>query len=45
MNPFDPARTRRELLRWYLLLAIYYYALIKTLSALSRWLERRMPVL
>lgn len=29
----------------YLLLAIYYYALIKTLSALSRWLERRMPVL
>lgn len=29
----------------YLLLALYYYALIKTLSALSRWLERRMPVL
>ena len=29
----------------YLLLAIYYYALIKSLSALSRWVERRMPVL
>lgn len=29
----------------YMLLAIYYYALIKALSALSRWVERRMPVL
>lgn len=29
----------------YMLLAIYYYALIKSLSALSRWLESRMPVL
>jgi His/Glu/Gln/Arg/opine family amino acid ABC transporter permease subunit len=29
----------------YLLLALYYYALIKTLSYLSRWIERRMPVL
>ena len=28
----------------YLLLALYYYALIKTLSWLSRRLERRMPV-
>lgn len=24
MNPLDPARTRRETLRWYLLLAIYH---------------------
>jgi ABC-type amino acid transport system permease subunit len=29
----------------YVLLALYYYLLIKSLSALSRWLERRMPVL
>ena len=29
----------------YLLLALYYYALIKSLSYLSRWIERRMPVL
>jgi polar amino acid transport system permease protein len=29
----------------YLLLALYYYALIKTLSYISRWIERRMPVL
>lgn len=29
----------------YLLLALYYYALIKALSSVSRWLERRMPVL
>lgn len=29
----------------YLLLALYYYALIKALSSLSRWLERRMPAL
>ncbi len=29
----------------YLLLALYYYAIIKTLSWLSRWLESRMPVL
>ncbi|MBO0757886.1 MAG: amino acid ABC transporter permease [Bradyrhizobiaceae bacterium] len=29
----------------YVLLALYYYALIKSLSALSRWLERKMPVL
>jgi His/Glu/Gln/Arg/opine family amino acid ABC transporter permease subunit len=29
----------------YLLLALYYYALIKALSYLSRWIERRMPVL
>lgn len=29
----------------YMLLAIYYYALIKALSALSRFVERRMPVL
>jgi len=28
----------------YLLLALYYYVLIKTLSWLSRRLERRMPV-
>jgi His/Glu/Gln/Arg/opine family amino acid ABC transporter permease subunit len=27
----------------YLLLAIYYYGLIKTLSWLSRWVESRMP--
>jgi polar amino acid transport system permease protein len=29
----------------YLLLALYYYAIIKTLSVLSRKLENRMPVL
>jgi His/Glu/Gln/Arg/opine family amino acid ABC transporter permease subunit len=29
----------------YLLLAIYYYVLIKSLSLLSRWVEGRMPVL
>jgi len=29
----------------YLLLAIYYYVLIKALSYLSRYIERRMPVL
>jgi His/Glu/Gln/Arg/opine family amino acid ABC transporter permease subunit len=29
----------------YLLLALYYYALIKTLSYFSRWVENRMPVL
>jgi His/Glu/Gln/Arg/opine family amino acid ABC transporter permease subunit len=29
----------------YVLLALYYYVLIKSLSALSRWLERQMPVL
>ena len=29
----------------YLLLALYYYALIKALSYLSRWIESRMPVL
>ena len=29
----------------YLLLALYYYALIKALSYLSRWIERRMPAL
>ncbi len=29
----------------YLLLALYYYALIKSLSLLSRWLESKMPVL
>ena len=29
----------------YLLLALYYYALIKTLSYLSRFVESRMPVL
>jgi polar amino acid transport system permease protein len=29
----------------YLLLALYYYALIKSLSYLSRWIEQRMPVL
>ena len=29
----------------YLLLALYYYALIKSLSLLSRFVERRMPVL
>jgi His/Glu/Gln/Arg/opine family amino acid ABC transporter permease subunit len=29
----------------YLLLALYYYVLIKTLSRLSRWVETRMPVL
>jgi len=29
----------------YMLLALYYYLLIKSLSALSRWLERRMPAL
>jgi His/Glu/Gln/Arg/opine family amino acid ABC transporter permease subunit len=29
----------------YLLLALYYYALIKSLSYLSRWIESRMPVL
>jgi His/Glu/Gln/Arg/opine family amino acid ABC transporter permease subunit len=29
----------------YLLLALYYYALIKVLSYLSRWVESRMPVL
>jgi His/Glu/Gln/Arg/opine family amino acid ABC transporter permease subunit len=29
----------------YVLLALYYYLLIKSLSALSRWLERKMPVL
>jgi His/Glu/Gln/Arg/opine family amino acid ABC transporter permease subunit len=29
----------------YLLLAIYYYVLIKALSYLSRFIERRMPVL
>jgi His/Glu/Gln/Arg/opine family amino acid ABC transporter permease subunit len=29
----------------YMLLALYYYLLIKSLSALSRWLERQMPVL
>jgi polar amino acid transport system permease protein len=29
----------------YLLLALYYYVLIKALSYLSRYLERRMPVL
>ena len=29
----------------YLLLAIYYYVLIKSLSLLSRWIEGRMPVL
>jgi polar amino acid transport system permease protein len=28
----------------YLLLALYYYVIIKTLSWLSRRLERRMPV-
>ncbi len=29
----------------YLLLALYYYVLIKSLSWLSRWVETRMPVL
>jgi polar amino acid transport system permease protein len=29
----------------YLLLALYYYAIIKVLTLLSRWVERRMPVL
>jgi ABC-type amino acid transport system permease subunit len=29
----------------YLLLALYYYVLIKCLSRLSRWVETRMPVL
>ena len=29
----------------YLLLALYYYVLIKTLSWLSHWVETRMPVL
>jgi His/Glu/Gln/Arg/opine family amino acid ABC transporter permease subunit len=29
----------------YTLLALYYYLLIKSLSALSRWLERKMPAL
>jgi polar amino acid transport system permease protein len=29
----------------YLLLALYYYVLIKSLSYLSRWIESRMPVL
>jgi His/Glu/Gln/Arg/opine family amino acid ABC transporter permease subunit len=29
----------------YVLLALYYYVLIKSLSALSRWLERQMPAL
>jgi His/Glu/Gln/Arg/opine family amino acid ABC transporter permease subunit len=29
----------------YLLLALYYYALIKALSYLSRWIESRMPAL
>jgi polar amino acid transport system permease protein len=29
----------------YLLLALYYYALIKALSYLSRWVENRMPAL
>jgi His/Glu/Gln/Arg/opine family amino acid ABC transporter permease subunit len=29
----------------YMLLALYYYLLIKSLSALSRWLERKMPAL
>jgi len=29
----------------YLLLALFYYGLIKSLSLLSRWVERRMPVL
>jgi His/Glu/Gln/Arg/opine family amino acid ABC transporter permease subunit len=29
----------------YMLLALYYYLLIKSLSALSSWLERKMPVL
>jgi His/Glu/Gln/Arg/opine family amino acid ABC transporter permease subunit len=29
----------------YVLLALYYYVLIKSLSVLSRWLERQMPVL
>ena len=29
----------------YLLLALYYYVLIKALSYLSRWIESRMPVL
>jgi His/Glu/Gln/Arg/opine family amino acid ABC transporter permease subunit len=29
----------------YTLLALYYYVLIKSLSALSRWLERKMPAL
>jgi His/Glu/Gln/Arg/opine family amino acid ABC transporter permease subunit len=29
----------------YVLLALYYYLLIKSLSALSRWLERQMPAL
>jgi polar amino acid transport system permease protein len=27
----------------YLLLALYYYAIIKTLSWISRWIENRMP--
>jgi len=27
----------------YLLLALYYYALIKSLSYLSRWIRERMP--
>jgi polar amino acid transport system permease protein len=29
----------------YLLLALYYYVLIKSLSLLSRWIEGKMPVL
>ena len=29
----------------YLLLALYYYVIIKSLSYLSRYIERRMPVL
>jgi His/Glu/Gln/Arg/opine family amino acid ABC transporter permease subunit len=29
----------------YVLLALYYYLMIKALSALSRWLEQRMPAL
>jgi polar amino acid transport system permease protein len=27
----------------YLLLALYYYAIIETLSWISRWIENRMP--
>ena len=29
----------------YLLLALYYYAIVKALTWVSRWVERRMPVL
>ena len=44
-SPWASAALGAAFFAIYLLLALYYYALIKSLSYLSRWIESRMPVL